>query len=500
MIKVTSVENMRKSDQATIENKIPSRELMYKAGKGIFESVQWHGKALIVCGTGNNAGDGYVVASLLKENGYKVELLLLEEKFSPDGKYYFDKALEKNVPWSVYNLENNHVFDDCSVILDCIFGTGFKGEAKGTAREIIEKINNSGAYIVSADINSGLNGDSGLGQVAVESDLTVSVGTLKSGHFLNMAKDKIKRLDNIDIGIDLISEPYYLLEGKDVGDFLGKRYNFSNKGTYGYITLIGGCTEFAGAPKLANMAACAMRAGAGVVKLAVPKSLTGSVSPCLLESTLYPLSETDGNIIFDENEIQGALNGVKALGIGMGLGQRGETEKILEYVLENYDIPVLIDADGLNTLSKMDVSLIKGSHCSVILTPHPKELERLTGVSVKEILDNPIEIAKDYAKKTGAVVLLKGPSTIITDGERVLITHTGCPGMATAGSGDVLSGIITALCASHPHNTLMCAACGAYINGLAGEMAQEQYGAVSMVASDTANCVGKAVKLVTERQ
>lgn len=488
MKKVTSVENMRASDLDTIAKGTSSRELMYRAGKGIFESVQWHGKTLIVCGTGNNAGDGYVVARLLKEHGFKVEILLIEEKFSPDGKYYFDKAIEENVPWSVYNSQD---FNGYNVILDCIFGTGFKGEVKGVSREVIEKINVSEAYVVSCDINSGLNGDSGMAELCVKSDLTVSIGTYKSGHFLNMAKDKIGRLVNVDIGIDLIDQPYYLIEDEDARTFFGERRNFSNKGTYGYVTLLGGCTEYAGAVKLSNMAACAMRAGAGVVRLAVPRGIVNSVSPYLLESTLYPLSDCEGAVKFRENEIQGALNGIKAAGIGMGLGQRGDNEKILEYVLKNYSIPLVIDADGLNTLAKMDLSLVKRSGCRVIVTPHPKELERLCGVEVEKILEDPLGVSREFAKRTGCVVLLKGTATVITDGDTVMISNTGAPGMATAGSGDVLSGIITALCASHSENMLMCAAVGAYVNGRAGELASAQYGDVSMVASDTAMAIRK---------
>ena len=486
MIRVTSVENMRLSDQRTIETKTPSKDLMYQAGKGIFGCVEWQGKTLIVCGTGNNAGDGYVVSTLLKEQGKEVELMLLEERFSPDGKYYFDKAKEAGVPHSVYRGQDLAGY---GTVLDCIFGTGFKGNVTGVAREVIEKINKSGAYVVSCDINSGLNGDSGMGELCVKSDLTVSIGDYKTGHFLNMAKDKIGALVNIDIGIDLIDEPYVLLEDADARGFFGKRENFSNKGTYGYMTLLGGCTEYAGAVKLANMAGCAMRAGAGVVKLAVPRSIVESVSPYLLESTLYPLSDSDGAVKFVESEIDGALGGVKAAGMGMGLGQRGDNAQILEHVLRNYNIPLVIDADGLNTLSKMDLDLVKNSACSVIVTPHPKELERLSGVSVQDILGDPVGVARDFAKKAGCVVLLKGTTTVITDGKEVLLSNRGCPGMATAGSGDVLTGIITALCASHPNEPLMCAAVGAYINGKAGEIAKTQFGEISMVASDTARAI-----------
>lgn len=486
MIRVTSVENMRLSDTRTVETKTPSKELMYQAGKGIFESVKWQGKTLIACGTGNNAGDGYVVATLLKEQGKDVELLLVEERFSPDGKYYFDKAKDAGVSHSLYRGQDLAGYD---CVLDCIFGTGFKGTATGVAREVIERINASGAYVVSCDINSGLNGDSGMAELCVKSDLTVSIGDYKTGHFLNMAKDEIGNLINVDIGIDLIGAPYHLVEDDDARAFFDKRRNFSNKGTYGYITLLGGCTEYAGAIKLANMAGSAMRSGAGVVKLAVPRGIVGSVSPYLLESTLYPLSECDGAVSFVKEEIDGALGGSKAAGVGMGWGQRGDNVQILEHVLKNYNIPLVIDADGLNTLSKMDLDLVKNSACSVIVTPHPKELERLSGVSVQDILNDPVGTARDFAKKAGCVVLLKGPTTVITDGESVLLSSTGCPGMATAGSGDVLSGIITALCASHPNEPLMCAAVGAYINGKAGEIAEEQFGEISMLASDTARAI-----------
>jgi len=494
MIRVASVENMRVSDKNTIETKTPSQELMYKAGKGIFDCVNWHGKILIACGVGNNAGDGYVVASLLKENGFCVDILLLDERFSEDGQYYFDKAKEQNVAWSVYNSEKITGYD---IILDCIFGTGFKGEITGKARDLIEAINSSGAYVVSADINSGLNGDNGLGSVSVKSDLTVSIGSPKSGHYLNMAKDKIGKLVNVDIGIDLIKKPYLLLEAEDVKSFLGVRSNFSHKGTYGYVTLIGGCTEYGGAIKLANLSASAMRSGAGVVKLAVPKSVCQGVMPYLLESTLYPLSEYDGAVKFDENEIQGALNGVKSVAVGMGLGQRGENEKIIAFVLNNYSLPVVIDADGLNTLAQMDGSILRKTKCKVVLTPHLKELERLCGVPIAEIQENPIEYAKDYAKRMGVILLLKGTCTIVTNGEEVFLINKGCPGMATAGSGDVLSGILASLCAAYS-DTMMAVAVGAYINGLAGEMAQDEQGAISMIASDTAKSVGKAIKKITE--
>ncbi len=490
MKEVVSVLNMRKSDMQTIENKIPSLELMHKAGKGIFLNVKWHGKILIVCGVGNNAGDGYVVAGLLNKAGYDVSVLLLEERFSKDGEYFFNTYVKEKVPYSVYKNENLKEYD---IILDCILGTGFKGDVTGVTKEVIEKINSSGAYVVSADINSGLNGDSGLGNVCVKSNLTVSIGSLKSGHFLGQAKDKIGKIINVAIGIELADKPYYLLEKEDVGELLVKRDNYSNKGTYGYVTLIGGCTEYSGAVKLANLSASALRSGCGVCKIAAPKSICHSIMPYLLESTLYPLSESDGAIKFDEKEIQGALNNVKCVAIGMGLGQRGDNEKIIRYILENYKIPVIIDADGINTLAKMDSDVLKNTLCKVVLTPHLKELERLIGVPLEEIEKNPIAYAKNYASNTGTVVLLKGPTTIITDGKDVILTDTGCAGMASAGSGDVLSGILCAMCAGKSC-LLPYVSAGAYINGYAGQIAQERLCDISMTASDTALSVAVAIK------
>jgi NAD(P)H-hydrate epimerase len=220
--------------------------------------------------------------------------------------------------------------------------------------------------------------------------------------------------------------------------------------------------------------------------------------PYLLESTLYPLSETNGGIKFEKSEIDGALNGVKAVGIGMGMGQGEENEKIISYILKNYSLPVLLDADAINTLSKMDEKILKSTNCKVVLTPHLKEFERLLGTPLKEVEKNPIKYAKEYAKENGVILLLKGASTVVTDGENVRIIDKGSPAMATAGSGDVLSGIITSLLGQHPENPFEMACLGAYINGLSGELAAREYGEASMVAGDTAKGVINAIKEITK--
>ena len=197
-----STEVMRASDKWTIENLVPSKELMARAGQAIFEQAEWKGPVGIVCGKGNNAGDGFVVASLLKDHGIECEIVLLyEDAFSEDGRYFYDKCVAKGVPTV---SEGN--YERYNTILDCIFGTGFKGEVKEPAKSAIESINSSGAYVVSADINSGLNGDTGLGDLYVISDLTVSIGTFKYGHFSGHADIAMKNKVNCDIGIKIIGE------------------------------------------------------------------------------------------------------------------------------------------------------------------------------------------------------------------------------------------------------------------------------------------------------
>lgn len=197
-----STEVMRASDKWTIENICSSKELMERAGKAIFDQVSWKGPAGIICGKGNNAGDGFVVASLLKDHGIDCEIVLLyDDAFSEDGRYFYDKCVEKGIP-----TVPDGDYGKYKTILDCIFGTGFKGEVKEPAKSAIEKINSSGAYVVSADINSGLNGDTGLGDLYVVSDLTVSIGTYMYGHFLGHAKTAMKSKVNCDIGIKIIGE------------------------------------------------------------------------------------------------------------------------------------------------------------------------------------------------------------------------------------------------------------------------------------------------------
>ena len=236
----------------------------------------------------------------------------------------------------------------------------------------------------------------------------------------------------------------------------------------------------------------------GVVRLIVPKSIEVSIAPYLLEQTIYPISNDEENkMIFNKEEIDKSLEKIKALAIGMGWGKgKGkDNEKILKYILENKDIPCIIDADGLNTLAKMDLNILKEAKNKIILTPHLKEFERISQNPIEKIKENPIKLAIEFAKKYNVILLLKGSTTIITDGNETYLVKRGCSGMATAGSGDVLSGILVGLLGYNEPNIKTVVA-GATLAGIAGELAQEKYTDISMKAADTIEMIPYAIKYI----
>lgn len=293
-----------------------------------------------------------------------------------------------------------------------------------------------------------------------------------------------------------IEENVYNIENSDIKEIFKIRNPESNKGDFGYIGILGGCENYSGAIKLANMSATALRAGCGVVRLIIPKSIENFVAPYLLEQTMFTFdTDEKGNMIFDENKIKETLSKLKALAIGMGWGSGNDNEKILKYIIENYNIPLIIDADGINCLSKMDLNILKKYKGKIIITPHLKEFERISKVKIDEVKVNPIKYAKQFAKEYNVIVLLKGHTTIVTNGEDTYLIEKGCPGMATAGSGDVLSGILVGILGYNKPNILTVSA-GAYLAGTAGEIAQEKYTDISMKASDTIECIPEAIKII----
>lgn len=498
MIPIITVNTMQVCDRATIESGILGRELMLRAAKGIFDSFSWAGKTLIVCGTGNNAGDGYALATLMQDANLSCELLLLCDRFSEDGAYYFNACKEKGIPHTIWS--GSFDFSPYSQIVDSIFGIGFRGPLKEDAVALIKAINQSGKTVISADINSGLGGDNGLGDPCIHSDLTVAIQSFKPGHFLAKAKDVIKRHTSVDIGIATSNENIFLLEECDVAPLFAPRKNYSHKGNYGYVAIMGGCVEYSGAAKLANMSAAALRAGCGVVTLAVPESIAQAVAPHLLESTLLPIpADACGKMTYTPPILDRILSRYATIAVGMGWGRSPAYEDILTHLLKHAHQPLIIDADGLNTLSEMDLALLKDAKAPVILTPHLMEFSRLSGLSIDEIENDPIRHTKAFAKEFGVILLLKGCSTVVTDGDVTYITNRGCAGMATAGSGDVLAGVLAGLC-GHLAPDALTVASGAYLAGMAGELAEGRGNAISMIASDTVREIADAVSLLSNPQ
>ena len=491
---ILTVQSMRESDALTIAGGVPGQELMGRAAEAIFEAAEWLPPVAVVCGRGNNGGDGYALACLLKEAGIGCTLLMQGDPATPDALFYYDKCRLMQIPFLPWEQVTD--LRGYRTVADCIFGTGFHGEAAGEAARMISLINSSGAKVVSADINSGINGDNGLGSVAVRSDLTVSVGSLKPGHFLARAKDIMKRVVNADIGIRPVGHRLSLMEEEDVRGLLPLREHFSNKGTYGTVALIGGSMPYSGAIKLAAMANAAMRSGAGIARIAVPKSLCPVVASGILESTLCPMDECGDSLKYSEESLVKAVNGTRAAAFGMGAGNTEDTQRILEWLLHNYKGILILDADALNALAVLGQDRLQDAVCRVVLTPHPGEFARLNACSVQDVLEAPVSMAENFACRQGVTVLLKGSATLVTDGEDTWLSDRGCPGMATAGSGDVLSGILAALCAWLPDDLLRITAAAAWINGRAGELAQSKSSDISMTAGDTVRALPEVFRIL----
>ncbi|MBQ4274660.1 MAG: NAD(P)H-hydrate dehydratase, partial [Clostridia bacterium] len=314
------------------------------------------------------------------------------------------------------------------------------------------------------------------------------------------AKDGIGAHTAVDVGIQTPKADIYLLEEQDVAALFAPRKHYAHKGNYGYVAVMGGSVEYAGATKLANMSAAALRAGCGVVTLAVPDAIVGAVAPHLLESTLLPIpSDEHGKMTFAPDALDSILSRYASVAIGMGWGRSESYQEILSYLIKHAHQPLIIDADGLNTLSTMDLNLLKDAKAPIILTPHQMEFSRLSGLTIQEIEADPIAHAKAFAKEYGVILLLKGCSTIVTDGEVTYLSSRGSAGMATAGSGDVLSGVLAGLCGYLTPDVLTVVS-GAYLAGMAGELAEQKGSVISMVASDTAHELANAVRILSHSQ
>lgn len=274
------------------------------------------------------------------------------------------------------------------------------------------------------------------------------------------------------------------LEIKDIKELFKCRDKDANKYDFGVVGLMGGSLEFSGAIKLANLSLSALRSGSGLVRVIVEENLKDAILPYLLEQTLFIL----------DNNLNKALNNLDVLAVGMGWGQDESRTQYLEYILKNFTGKLIIDADGLNILAK-NLNWLEKTKAKIVLTPHLKEFSRLTGLTVEEIKEHSLEYAQEFAHKYNVILLLKGSSTIVTDGVTTYLVESGSPGMATAGSGDVLSGIIAGFLGYNSYTPLSVAA-AAYLAGLAGALATKKYTDIASIASDQIEFIPEAIKLI----
>lgn len=473
------------SNEKIIEsiNRCNYNKLLDVCSNAVIDSYNYTSRVAFLCG--NNIKGLIALASAYKLKDTCECDIYLSEYFN---HIIINNCRQKGI--NIYLLEDHFNANLYSVIVDGLVDS-YSNNFADIYAKFINRVNNSSAKVVSIDLNSGLNPNNGIGNTIMKSDLTVSLGTFRYGHFLNKGKDYIKNLVNYKI-FDVNSD-VFLLEIDDCESVLNNRVSDSNKYDYGLVSIIGGSNNYAGSIKLANMACASMRSGAGLTRLCVPNTIGNAILPNILEATLYVMPSQEGKMIFSKEDIDKVLANSSSLVIGMGWGKSEEYKKILEYIFANFDKPIVIDADGINILSEMDYNLIKNYKSKVILTPHLREFSRLTNLDGHTILSNPVETVRNFAKNNNCIVLLKGNTSIVSDGNLVYLVDRGCSGMATAGSGDVLSGILGALLASNEAN-LLTVATASYINGLAGEEAEKEVGSVSLIASDTIRKIPMVIK------
>jgi len=484
---------MREADEHTIKNLgVPSLELMERAGDYLAaeaEKLAPSGRIVCVCGGGNNGGDGFVCARLLMQRGKDVTAVFFAEKSSMDCRINqglfaaLGGVIEEKLPT-----------ENVALIVDCLFGTGFKGALEGEYAAVVEEMNTlkkQGVKVLSADIPSGINGDNGLKQgVAVTADETLCIGEMKAGALLGEGIDHAGVLKRADIGITLPKTSYAtLLETAEVAKILPIRKRNSHKGTFGRAAIVGGSEQYTGAAYLSALAC--LRSGAGYTTLFVPKNI---LSFYILKSPEILLkSLNDGGMVEFNEEVFKELLAYDSIAYGMGMGVSEETAKGAAFLLSCYEGKLVLDADGLNSLAAYKSAEIEAlfakKKCDVVLTPHVKEFSRLSGTSVDDILNGGMALVQAFAEKHRVTVLLKNAVTVITNGTQTSVNIRGNSGQAKGGSGDVLSGVIAGLCAVGV-SAFNSARIAAFATGRAAEIACEKSSEYFLTATDVISYLG----------
>ena len=503
-MKVATAEEMQELDRKAIETyRIPGVVLMENAGRGAAEVISGYfpeiqkKKVAIIAGKGNNGGDGFVIARYLLNQGIYVRVYLLTDPNGLRGDaetnfsiFHRMKGEVISVPSTKDYIKVKRDLEKFDILIDGIFGTGLDAEVRGYYREVIDHLNTLQKPIVAIDIPSGLDGDTGkpLG-TAIRASLTITFGLPKIGHLIPPGLDYVGKVKVVDIGIPkkLVEEEKfstYLLEKEEIQRWLSiPRNPDTHKGDYGHLLVIAGSVGKTGAAVMACQAA--LRMGAGLVTLAIPKSLNPILEMKLTEVMTEPLPETPKQTLSLRafSAIARLCENKKAVIIGPGLGTIKETQSLILKLIRTIDLPIIIDADGLTALATQPKTLpIKNR--SLMLTPHPGEMARLTRSQVKEVLENRVGLSRNFAQSQHVHLVLKGHPTLITTPKgEVYINPTGNPGMASGGTGDVLTGMIGGL-VCQGFDILTSLQVAVYLHGMAGDEGAQEKGEKSLIATD----------------
>jgi hydroxyethylthiazole kinase-like uncharacterized protein yjeF len=530
-MKVVTAEEMRGIDRKTIEGYgIPGVVLMERAGLAVSSKIKelvGRKQVIVVSGSGNNGGDGLVVARHLHNEGWDVKAFLATrpEDLKGDALIQYKAAVKFGINIQpIKELLNNYssLVTRHSIIVDAILGTGLSKNVTGILSDVIRLINKSNRPVFSVDIPSGISSDNGqvMGE-AVKADYTVTFGLPKRGHFLYPGAEYSGRLFVEDIGFpeELIRSEKFnvdLLEKNSVAALIHERHRYSHKGDYGHVLIVAGSRGKTGASLMAAKAC--LRTGAGLVTIGIPESLADVFQSRVTEEMTLLLPDTGDGTLSEKasKKILDFLNKTAdLLAIGPGIGVSNDTNKLMKILIKDSLAPMVIDADGINSIEGK-VEVFSKVKAPVILTPHPGEMARLLQQSdlpslppprwgraregvkapiselITKIEQNRLNTAMSFAKETGTYLVLKGVPTIIAipDG-RTFINSTGNPGMATGGTGDVLTGMISGFL-SQTRNPLHSCILGVYMHGLAGDISASEKGKQTMIATDIIDKIAAA--------
>jgi hydroxyethylthiazole kinase-like uncharacterized protein yjeF len=502
-MRVVGSSEIKEMDRITIEEMgIPGSVLMENAARGATRVCLDHfapapgSRVVILCGSGNNGGDGYVMARYLHEAGLKVTVVVLAEP----GKITGDALLNLNIiqrmgldvllaPGPEEWKKSSSLLLTCDLIVDGILGTGLNAPVRGFYQQVIEAVNSSEKPVLSVDIPSGLNADSGqVMGAAVRADLTVTFGFPKLGQILFPGAELTGRLVRIDIGIPRtvsgrMPAKYRLIEPEDFSGLLASGKQDIHKGNRGHLLVLAGSTGKTGAATLTSLGA--LRAGAGLVTLGIPKSLNPILEEKLTEAMTVPLPDTgDGTLSLKaERDILRLMEGKTALALGPGLSTHPETTDLVRRIVSGCPLPIVIDADGLNALSE-DLSPLRSCGDKAILTPHPGEMARLGGLKNVEVQRDRVGTASRFSEKHGCTLVLKGARTLIAQPKgEIYVNPTGNPALSSGGSGDVLTGLIGGFLA-RGWPMAKAAMTAVYVHGLAAELLAETMGQAGVLAGE----------------